>query len=236
MLAARLNYMGQDNPSIQFAAKEICRKMACPTVGDFARVKKLVRFVLGVEAVKWEYPWQDEVATLKVVVDSDWAGCLETRRSTSGGLVMLGRHPLRTWSATQSVVALSSVEAELYSMTEGASRGLAIQSMLREMCVSVHLVVATDSSAAKAFAATRGLGRMRHLEVKDLWLQELVKSGRLSLEKVLGCLNPADAMTKYLDRASLQKQLALGGITVVVAGSCGTLRRNGERRAADPES
>ena len=236
MLAARLNYMGQDNPSIQFAAKEICRKMACPTVGDFARVKKLVRFVLGVEAVKWEYPWQDEVATLKVVVDSDWAGCLETRRSTSGGLVMLGRHPLRTWSATQSVVALSSAEAELYSMTEGASRGLAIQSMLREMCVSVHLVVATDSSAAKAFAATRGLGRMRHLEVKDLWLQELVKSGRLSLEKVLGCLNPADAMTKYLDRASLQKQLALGGITVVVAGSCGTLRRNGERRAADPES
>ena len=219
MLAARLNYMGQDNPAIQFAAKEICRKMANPTSQDFANVKKLVRFILGVEAVKWEYPWQDVVSTLRVMADSDWAGCLQTRRSTSGGLVMLGQHPLRTWSVTQSVVALSSAEAELYSMTEGASRGLALQSMLREMGVSVDLVVATDSSAAKTFASTRGLGRMRHLEVKDLWLQGLVQCGRLSLEKVRGDINPADVMTKYLDRALIQKLLALGGIAVVTAES-----------------
>ena len=174
---------------------------------------------MGVEAVKWEYLWQDEVSTLRVMADSDWADCLETWRSTSGGLVMLGQHPLRTWSVTQSVVALSSAEAELYSMTEGASRGLALQSMLREMGVSVDLVVATDSSAAKTFTSTRGLGRMRHVEVKDLWLQGLVQCGRLSLEKVRGDINPADVMTKYLDRALIQKLLALGGIAVVTAES-----------------
>ena len=55
-------------------------------------------------------------------VDSDWAGCEQTRRSTSGGWIIVGQHPLQTWSSTQSVVATSSAEAELYGMNEGASR------------------------------------------------------------------------------------------------------------------
>eukprot|EP00974_Lingulodinium_polyedra_P088203 8552087-Lingulodinium_polyedra.AAC.1 len=46
-LAARLSFVAQDNPVIQHAAKEACRGMAKPTSGGFARVKKLVRFILG---------------------------------------------------------------------------------------------------------------------------------------------------------------------------------------------
>ena len=214
-LAARLNYMGQDDPTVQFAAKEICRKMTSPKVSDFMRVKRLVRFLLGIKAVQWRYPWQDNAANLKVFADSDWAGCLQTRRSTSGGLVMLGEHPMRAWSATQPVVALSSAEAELYSMAEGAARGLALQAMMCEMGAPVSLVVATDSSAAKGFASTRGLGRMRHLEVKDLWLQGLVQCGRLSLVKVRSEHNPADILTKYQDRWTARRLLDLAGIEVV---------------------
>ena len=185
MLAARLNFMAQDNTAIQYAAKEICRNMARPERAHFARIKKLARFLLGVETSRWEYPWQEEpeAANLKVFTDSDWAGCLRTRRSTSGGLVMLGWHPLRTWSSTQSVVATSSAEAELYSAAEGASRSLGLQSMLQEMGVQTSLAVSTDSSSAKSFASTRGLGRMRHLEVKDLWLQALMKDGEVTLRK-----------------------------------------------------
>eukprot|EP00974_Lingulodinium_polyedra_P122417 11182751-Lingulodinium_polyedra.AAC.1 len=67
--------------------------------------------------------------------------------------------------------------------------------MLREMGVNAVLFASADSSSAKAFASTRGLGRMRRLEVKDLWLQGLVKNGRVKLQKVRGDLNPADVMT-----------------------------------------
>ncbi len=170
MLAARMNFMAQDNPAIQFAAKEVCRKMSNPTAEDFMETKRLARFITGVMAVECECPWQEEreAQTLRIYVDSDSAGCRKTRRSTSGGLAMLGRHPVKTWSATQSVVATSSAEAELYSMAEGASRGLGFQTMLQELGVEAELAVSTDSSAAKAFASTRGLGRMRHVEVKDL--------------------------------------------------------------------
>ena len=103
-------------------------------------------------------------------------------------------------------------------MTESASRGLAFKTILEEMGVGADVpTILTDSAAAKAFASTRGLGRMRHLEGKDLWMQSLVRDGRLRLNKVRGDRNPADVLTKYLDRATLIAVSALGGFRVVPA-------------------
>ncbi len=132
--------------------------MANPTVEDFMKAKRLASFIVGVKAVEWEYPWQEEhdVLIIKILVDSDWAGTPETQRSTSGGLAMLGRHPVRAWSATQPVFATSSSEAELYSMTERAFRGQDFRSMLHEIGFAV-LAISTDSSVA-ASASTRCLG------------------------------------------------------------------------------
>ena len=172
MLAARLNYIAQDDPTVQFAAKELCRKMSSATKKDFTKLKKLVWFLVGVEEVLWEYPWQNEreATAIKIQVDSDWAGCERTRRSTSRGCIAVGQHPLRTWSSTQSVVPTSSAEAEVYGMSEGDSRCLGLQSMMLELGIEVKLFLMTDSVAAKSFSSTRGLGWMRYVEVKDLWL------------------------------------------------------------------
>ncbi len=135
------------------------------------------------------------------------------------GVLMLGRHPVKTWSSTQQTVATSSAEAELYAMSEGASRGLGFKTLVEELGGKVEMtVIATDSSAAKAFASTRGLGRMRHLEVKDLWMQELARSGRLKVLKVRGDQNPADPLTKFMDRGTAAISLARGGFRVRVAG------------------
>ena len=202
MLAARLNYMAQDNPMVQYSAKEVCRSMANPMVKDFAKIKRVVRFLKGIGAVRWRYKWQEEeeFGAIVVYVDSDWAGCRRTRRSTTGGVIKAGRHVLRTWSATQATIATSSGEAELIAMADGASRGLGLRTVLEEMGVETRLSIVqmnTDSSVAKSFVSTRGLGKMRHLEVKILWLQECVQRGRISVGKVSGRSNIADALTKY---------------------------------------
>lgn len=62
-----------------------------------ARIKRLVRFLAGLGRVQWEFKIQseDEASKVEVYVDSDWAGCRRTRRSTSDGVLMVGRHPLR---------------------------------------------------------------------------------------------------------------------------------------------
>jgi len=53
-----------------------------------------------------------------------------------------------------------------------------------------------DSSAAKSIASRTGLGKLRHLEIKFLWLQECVRRGKVVLSKVRGDINPADVLTK----------------------------------------
>ena len=85
-------------------------------------------------------------------------------------------------------------------MYDGATRGLGMQTMMTEMSLSPQLKmvrISTDSSVAKSFVATRGLGKMRHFEVKFLWLQETVQMGKVRVEKVSGATNIADALTKY---------------------------------------
>ena len=96
----------------------------------------------------YSYPWQPE-SSLDVFVDADFAGCLATRRSTSGGVALRGAHLIKHWSSTQRAVTLSSAEAELYDLFKGTTEALGIQSWGRdlglEMAVRMH---AADSAAA----------------------------------------------------------------------------------------
>ena len=206
---ARLNFLGQDSPELQFPAKELSKDMAKPTVGSWQRLKKAVRFLVGRERVVWDYVWQEEVGSVCVFADSDWGGDRISRRSSSGGAIMLGQHCIRTWSSTQGAIALSSAEAEFYALIDAVLRAKWAQSVLSELGAVVSPVAeaCTDSSAAKSFVSRRGLGKMRHLELRDLWLQREVGDGKVLVKKVLGTENPADAMTKFLNRQALQDRL-----------------------------
>ena len=209
-LAARLNYLSQDAPDVQFAAKEVAREMARPARGGWRRMKKVARYLVSREAVVWGYRWQEGGEILKVKTDSDWGGSRWDRKSTSGGMLALGSHCLKTWSATQGAVALSSAEAEFYAMVDGVMRAKWAVTIARELGCEIHggaLVLGTDSAAAKSFVSRRGLGKMRHLEVRDLWLQEEVLKGNVRVEKIPGDRNPADLMTKFLGWREIEGRL-----------------------------
>ena len=123
---------------------------------------------------------------------------------------MIGSHCIKTWSVTQGAYALSSAEAEFYAMIEGVTRAKGYLSLARElgfddMTNVVHL--GTDSSAAKSFVSRRGLGKMRHLEIRDLWLQKEVREGRVEVNKIPGAENPADLMTKILSFQEVKERL-----------------------------
>ena len=122
---------------------------------------------------------------------------------------MLGRHCLRTWSSTQGAIALSSAEAEFYAMIDGVLRGKGVLNLALEVGVRVSVVIRlfTDRAAAKSFVAKRGLGGMRHLQLRDLWLQQQVGDGQVVVEKVPGVGNPADLMTKFLGRQDIIERL-----------------------------
>ena len=127
-------------------------------------------------------------------------GNLRDRKSTSSGVWMLGGHCVKTWSATQGAYALSSAEAE-YAMIEGVTRAEGLVSLASELGfgdLSTVIQLGTDSSAAKSFVSRKGLGKMRHLEIRDLRLQKEVADGKVIVFKTPGDENPADLMTKIL--------------------------------------
>jgi hypothetical protein len=124
---------------------------------------------------------------------------------------MLGSHTIKTWSVSQGAIAFSSAEAEFYAMTEGATRAKGLVSLVGEVGfvgLSSMIRLGTDSSAAKIVFDRRGLGKMRHLEIRDLWLQKEVSEGLLEVSKVPGEQNPADLMTKILTFGEVVERLA----------------------------
>ena len=132
-------------------------------------------------------------------VDSDWAGCLETRRSTDGGYEFFGTSLLDGWANTQQSIALSSGEAELYGVCNGAARVLWTKNLLDDCGFTVNASVGTDSTAAKGITARLGTGKVRHLETRCLWIQERVRSKEISILKVPTEKNRGDMQTKPLD-------------------------------------
>ena len=81
-------------------------------------------------------------------------------------------------------MGLSLAEAEYYALVRAAVEGLGFQSLLADLGWEANVRVHVDSSAAKSVAFRVGLGRVRHLKVKFLWLQEAVKNKRLEVCKV----------------------------------------------------
>ena len=129
-------------------------------------------------------------------MDSDWAGCARTRRSTSGGRMTVGGGLVKSWASTQGSTALSSGEAEYYALVKGSCEGLGLKQLLADMGVKMDVRVWVDSSSAKAISERCGLGKVRHMDVRYLWLQEVRKGGGIKIMKIKGEDNPADIMTK----------------------------------------
>ena len=105
-------------------------------------------------------PFADHPPTIiRAYVDSDWAGCRKTRKSTSGGVLYVGEAAVRGWSSTQAVHVLSSGEAENYAALKGSCAALGFQSMPVDMGMKAFVTLFTDSSAARGIIHRAGLGK-----------------------------------------------------------------------------
>ena len=212
-LSARANYLAQDRPDISFSAKELCREFAAPNDQSLLKLKRLGRYLAGRKRLVYRYDFAETPAShIDVFCDTDFAGCSVTRRSTSGGCALIGTGMVKHWSKTQSTIALSSGEAELGGISSGMAQAIGLCSLAADMNWSLRPRVHSDATAAIGISRRRGLGKIRHLNTADLWVQDKVKGGHVDLEKVLGTENPGDAFTKYLDRTLLEK--ALGKLKV----------------------
>ena len=132
---------------------------------------------------------------MTVYTDSDLAGDEATRQSTSGLVVCRGSHTISWWCKLQSNIAMSSCEEELNAARKGAVEGLNVQRLAAALGDELTLELRTDASAARGVILRQGVGKVRHLRVKQLWLQENVAAGELTIVKIPRAENCSDALT-----------------------------------------
>jgi hypothetical protein len=212
-LAAKANYLAMDRADVQYATKEVSRDMSAPSSVSWSRLKQLARYLVRYPRTSWHFRRtpRAQLDSIDVFSDSDWAACVASRKSTSGGIVSWGGTAVKTWSSTQQTVSRSSGEAELYALVKAASEGLGMVALLSELGRKVQLRVHCDSSAAIGIANRSGLGKCRHLDVQLLWIQGAIRGGGVRLFKCPGLLNPADLLTKVMGRADIAPKLELVG-------------------------
>ena len=181
-LSARANYLAQDRTDIAFSCKELCREFAVPNKNSYLKLKRVIRYLVGLPRLVYKFDFQSLPTHADIYTDTDFAGCKETRRSTSGGVIRVGTHTVRHWSKTQTTIALSSGEAELSGIGTGIAEALGFQSLARDMGWQYDIRVHSDATAAIGIARRRGLGKVRHLDVTDLWIQDKVRNKSVELE------------------------------------------------------
>jgi len=183
--------------------KELARRLHAPRRCDFQNLKVFARYLVGtknyghvsklVDGLDPRDPLQFHACT-----DSDWAGCAETRQSSSGEVIVLGGTVVETNSTTQAgVPATSSGEAEVRALAHCAQTCVCMKKLSQE---NFGLKIDTprvrcDSSAALEAAKRIALGKMKHFAVGHTCLQELVQTKQVIIGKIDGKQNPANTLT-----------------------------------------
>ena len=124
----KLAYVAQDRVDTAEAVKCLTRHMIEPRSGHMQELTRLGGYLVKNRRCVLTYVRQTSDATLQVLVDSDWAGDLLGRKSTTSVIVSRGKHLLRHMSCLQTLVALSNGEAEYCALIRGACTSLGIQS------------------------------------------------------------------------------------------------------------
>eukprot|EP00438_Fugacium_kawagutii_P003018 Skav203149 [mRNA] locus=scaffold626:61922:63415:+ [translate_table: standard] len=198
--------------------------LTAPTTESVTKVKHLLRYISGTKdhcqrlCPCTMLSGSDCTVDIDCFVDSDWAGCRATRKSASGTVVQLLNSTVSFGSRTQGTIALSSGEAELYSIGQGTSEALFVRNLLLEakLTKAVNITVHTDSTAGKSMATRFGTSKKtKHVELRFLYVQELVAKGTIRLKKVNTKFNCADVLTKYLGSELLLSHLKKLGVVTV---------------------
>ena len=105
-----------------------------------------------------------------------------------------------------------SGEAELYALNKAASEALGIQAVAADLGIQLAITIKVDTLATIGMITRSEIGKLRHLEVSELWLQEAIRKGRFTVLRVDGAKNTADIVTKHVPAETLDRYMKESGV------------------------
>ena len=184
--------------------------MSRPNNEHWVGAKRVLRYLKGTADFGLVYTKSDH-SQLRGYSDSDWAGCTDTRRSTSGYIFMIGNNVISWGSKKQPVVALSTTEAEYIALCSATQEAV----WLRRLLESIQLVqngpttIVEDNQGTISMAKNlRDSSRTKHIDIRYHFNREAVEKNITKIEYCETGDMVADTFTKPLPKPAFEKHRA----------------------------
>ena len=184
-------------PDIAFAVGMVSRYMANPGKKHWIAVKHILKYLKGTANKCLRFGNSD--ASIVGYTDSDYGGCADTRRSTSGYVFLFAGGAISWRSCLQSCTSLSTTEAEYIAASDASKEAIWLARLVGDLGIQQVPVLHSDSQSAIALAKNPVFhSKSKHIEVRYHFIRDILADKRLQLVKVHTDDNPADALTKSL--------------------------------------
>lgn len=186
-------------PDIAQAVGAVSRYMANPGKEHWNTIKRILRYIKGTSDAALCYGGSE--FTVKGYVDSDFAGDLDKRKSTTGYVFTLAGGAVSWVSKLQTVVALSTTEAEYMAATQACKEAIWMQRLLEELGHKQEKIpLFCDSQSALHIARNPAFhSRTKHIGVQYHFVREVVEDGSVDMKKIHTKENLADVLTKPIN-------------------------------------
>ncbi|EKG09467.1 Integrase catalytic core [Macrophomina phaseolina MS6] len=187
---------------IAYAVSVASRYLVNPGPQHMKLARRVLRYLKGTKTLRLTY--KGSLHMLRGFTDADWAGCRDTRRSTAGYLFNIGSGAISWQSKRQSIVALSTCEAEFIGQTQATKEAIWLRRLLHELNVSqgkTATIICGDNQGAIALSSNPQYhSRTKHMEIQRKWQGEVQEVGTVKLKYVPTTEQIADGFTKPLAR------------------------------------
>ena len=198
--ASALYIAKRTRPDIMVAVNQLCRAAHTPTVGDNTALRRLLRYLSKTRAKHLLLP-AGKGMQVEAHIDASFAPDQRDRKSITGAVVFVGGAVVWSKSGKQTIVTKSSFEAELVALSDMASMVLWINLFLRSLGFKSDTPTIFQDNTSTMHVATTGLtnnAKTKHIDIRHLWIKEVLEDGQLKLVYKPTDEMLADGMTKPL--------------------------------------
>jgi hypothetical protein len=190
-------------PDITAAVSAVSRFLENPGHAHWIAVKKILRYIKGTVGLRLVYKGAAGGPELVGYCDSDWAGDVDGRRSTSGYVFFVAGGPVAWGSSLQPIVALSSTEAEYVAACSATRVACWLRSCLLELgCEQTKATVIFEDNNGCISLSKNSVhhSRTKHIQIRFHYTRDRFLAGEIVLTPIASADNTADVMTKALGR------------------------------------
>jgi transposase InsO family protein len=203
-------------PDISACVSILSQRVIKPRDVDYNELKRICKYLKGTSKHQLKLSEESSKGTIIGYTDSDWAEDTRDRKSITGWCIQMNGGTI-SWSCKkQTMVALSSAEAEFMAMTEAAKELAWIQRVGKCFGIKEETIkLKTDSQSALAMVENQKFsGRTKHIDLRYHYIKDISEKGRIKLEYHPTATNIADMMTKPLGANRIRQLRESAGINL----------------------